>query len=79
MLARVTSDLREAHIEEQAADAGVREHRIENLPTFRISVPAFIDIFPNDTSGERGAVAVCLVDRTRERVRNAARVRFTVA
>ena len=37
MLARVTPDLREAHIEEQAADAGVREHRIENLPAFPIA------------------------------------------
>ena len=79
MLAWVAPNLSEAHVEKKTAHACVGENGVKDFAAFRIAVPAFIDILANDAPGERGTIAVCLVDKTRERVWNAARVRFTVA
>ena len=72
MLARVAPNLSEAHVEKEPSDAGVGQNRVENFAAFRVSVPAFINILANDASGERRAVAVCLIDKTSEGVCNTA-------
>src|SRR5262245_4964521 len=79
MLARVTPNLSEAHVEKKAAYTGVGQNGVKDFAAFRIAVPAFVDIFADNAPGERRSVAVSLVDKTREWIRNAARVRFAVA
>src|SRR6266508_775107 len=79
MLTRVAPDLREAHIEKEAADAGMREYRVENLAPFGVAVPTLVYKLAYDSARKGCAVAVCFVDKTRERIRVAAGVYFAVA